>query len=721
MSVKQFAHDGFCKALAFLLFSFALGACSPDDKSPIAQFYHEFTAYFNAYYNATVEYDKGLKAMKSSVSYERNTRLQIFVSLENAAQGKQFFDRVIEKTALVLKAHPNSSIADNALLLMGRAYYYQREFEAAERKFKEVLSNYTDSDVLDAATFWYGRCLAQQQETAKAKEVLGSVIASPKTTDAVRADAHFALAELAIRDELLQEAIKQIELGLPFAVDIEQKARATFVLARIYDQLGDFKSAASAYQAVLSLNPDFELQYAAMLSYALDLREQGRYDEAQRAFQRILGDDKYLSKFPEVRYELAQCYEMQDRLGKALDLYFEIIRRHKRTEFSARSYLRLGLIKQEISRDYAAALAFYDSAKVEFNQGEVGTLIATASQRMEKILKLYESRRAMDSTLRLGIVRAERQAVRKRPDTTTVREGRTPQRTRRDYRRRVFLELGGIDSFSDSTETRTTVKRQKITFEAARDTQTYLKYKLDYIDYSAAIANFYQMNLYIADSAKAWYHLTLKLIDDSLHTFPDSLQKKLHDQKAPLLYALAEVYRAEGQKSQQDSLYNLILEKFPNSKYAERIREYFGLPPLVQTIADEERLYALAVLDFEHGKATLALQTLDSLMRVFPNSALHPKKLLLKGFIFEKAFALPDSAISAYSLLVKLFPNSEEAKSVQEKLNAALQARAAKTDSLSATVKGTNHIGKTDAEKKDTTLALPNLKRAALRDSSKIR
>jgi hypothetical protein len=78
-------------------------------------------------------------------------------------------------------------------------------------------------------------------------------------------------------------------------------------------------------------------------------------------------------------------------------------------------------------------------------------------------------------------------------------------------------------------------------------------------------------------------------------------------------------------------------------------------------------------------------------MRAFPNSTLRPKMLLLKGFIFEKAFALPDSAISAYSLLVKLFPDSEEAKSIQEKLKLALQAKAAKADSLSAPVKGTNH------------------------------
>lgn len=657
--------------------------------------------------------------MKGSVSYDRNDRLQIFVSLENAAQGKQFFDRVIEKTALVIKAHPNSSIADNALLLMGRAYYYQREFAAAERKFKEVISNYTDSDVLDAATFWYGRCLAQQQQTLQAKEVLGSVIASPRTSAAVRADAHFALAELAIRDEVFQEAIKHIELGLPLAVDIEQKARAAFVLARIYDQLGDFKSAATYYQAVLKLNPDFDLQYAALLSYALDLRKQKEYEAAERVLLRILGDDKYLDKFPEVRYELAQCYELQDRLGKALDLYIEIIRRHKKTEFSARSYLRLGLIKQEISRDYAAALAFYDSAKVEFSQGEVGKLIEGSVKRMEKILKLYESRSALDSTLRLGIVQGDRRTERKRIDTTALRERRTMQRTRRDYRRSVFLELGGIESFSDSAEVRTTIKRQKITFEAARDSATYLRYKLDYLDYSAEIANFYQMILPIADSAKAWYRITLAYIDDSLHTFPDSLQKRLYAQKAPLLYALAEVYRAEAQRAQQDSLYKLILEKFPRSKYAERIREYFGLPPLVEETADDQRLYVLALSKLEEGEKTLALRTLDSLMHVFPHSALYPKMLLLKGFIFEKQ-ALRDSAISAYSALVKKFPNSEEARSVQAKLEVVQQLKATKSDSLSSQVRSNNDTLTTDsmnAEHTDTTLALPRAKLTDKKDS----
>ncbi|MCS7013089.1 MAG: tetratricopeptide repeat protein [Chloroherpetonaceae bacterium] len=705
---------------ALLLICSLLSACSPDDQSTIANLYHEFTAFFNAYYNATVEYEKGLKAMKGSVSYDRNARLQIFVSLENAAQGKQFFDRVIEKTALVLKAHPNSSIADNALLLMGRAYYYQREFQPAERKFKEVLTNYTDSDVLDAATFWYGRCLAQQEETEKAREVLGSVIASPKTTNAVRSDAHFALAELAIRREDYQEAIKQIEQGLPLAVDIEQKARAAFVLARIYDRLGDFKSAARYYQMVLSLDPDFELQYAAMLSYALDLREQGDYDHAIRAFQRILADDKYLDKFPEVRYELAQCYELQDRLGRALDLYVEIIRRHKRTEFAARSYLRLGHIKRDISRDFSAALAFYDSAKVEFNQGELGKLIDESAKQMEKILRLYETVEALDSVIQLGIGSAATKPERK-PMLSLNAPSRTQPRTRRDYRRSVYLELGGIDSFSDSAESRTAPKRQKVSFVRAQDSATYTRYRYDRILRAAEIANFYQLSLLIPDSASRWYQATLKMIDDSLHTFPDSLQKNLQAQKPPLLYALAEIYRLERKSRLQDSIYRLILDRYPKSKYAKRIREHFGLPIPTDLNEDDEALYTLALEQFEHHHAHTALKTLDSLLVFFPQSALRPKALLLRGFIFEKGLALPDSAIEAYSQLVKKYPDSEEARAVKDKLAFVEEARAAKlgTQKLTTPPDSLSNLAKQKSEEDmQTQLRRRNLFQPAA-DSSK--
>ncbi len=217
--------------------AFLVASCGRDDDSFVGKAYHNFTAFFNAYYNARLEYQRGMRAIESSLKYDKDAPLEIFPSIESAASGKQFFDRVVKKTSIVLTAHPVSSLADNALLLMGKAYFHLKSLEAAERKFKEIITNYPDGDVIDEATFWYGRTLAQLQQSQEAKSVLGAVITSRKTSDEVRADTYFALAELAIKDEKLQEAAEEIEKGLRLVKDENLKSRAAFTLAKIYDRL----------------------------------------------------------------------------------------------------------------------------------------------------------------------------------------------------------------------------------------------------------------------------------------------------------------------------------------------------------------------------------------------------------------------------------------------------------------------------------------------------
>jgi tetratricopeptide (TPR) repeat protein len=264
--------------LPFVLLATLLVSCGRDDDSFVGRAYHNFTAFFNAYYNARIEYQRGIQAIESSLKYDKDAPLEIFPSIESAASGKQFFERVVKKTSIVLTSHPVSALADNALLLMGKAYYHLKSLEAAERKFKEIITNYPEGDVVDEATFWYGRTLVQLQQSEEAKSILGSVIASRKT------DKRFgqsrcllcALAELAIKDEKLEEAAEEIEKGLRLAKDENLKSRAAFVLAKIYDRLGKFRDAARAYQIVIDLDPPvYDVLYAAELNYAIDLRKQG--------------------------------------------------------------------------------------------------------------------------------------------------------------------------------------------------------------------------------------------------------------------------------------------------------------------------------------------------------------------------------------------------------------------------------------------------------------
>jgi TolA-binding protein len=668
--------------LPFVLLATLLVSCGRDDDSFVGRAYHNFTAFFNAYYNARLEYQRGVQAIESSLKYDKDAPLEIFPSIESAASGKQFFERVVKKTSIVLTSHPVSALADNALLLMGKAYYHLKSLEAAERKFKEIITNYPEGDVVDEATFWYGRTLVQLQQSEEAKSILGSVIASKKTSDVVRADAYFALAELAIKDEKLEEAAEEIEKGLRLAKDENLKSRAAFALAKIYDRLGKFRDAARAYQIVIDLDPPvYEVLYAAQLNYAIDLRKQGNLKEAEKRLQKMLNDDKNFVKFAEIRYELAECYVLQDRLGKAIDLYIEIIRRAKKTEASAKSYYQLGRIKQEISIDYETARAFYDSSRIEYSQGEIKELAEEAFAKMDKILSLYEERAVIDSVLKLGILKPLEKDTTKKLDTAAVasKDDESTQLTRRPrkaYRRSLTLALGGRDVFAENAGSTTEQqRRQKFTLAPARDTATFLKYHKDFLDRTAAIGNFYHLTLPIPDSAIVWYERAFQYSFNTIFNLSDTLKRQVENAKVPLLFSLADVYRTINQEGKMDSLYRVILASYPNSRYANRIREYYGMPVVEESIKPDRALYLQAFALIDSSRYDLALRTLDSLYNRFPTSDLRPKALLASAYLLYEKFSRPDSALARYKLLASLYPESEEAKFIEPTLQAAKAMR----------------------------------------------
>lgn len=667
--------------------AFFLTSCGRDDDSFIGKAYHNFTAFFNAYYNARIEYQRGMRAIEGSLKYDKDTPLEIFPSIESAASGKQSFDLVVKKTSIVLTAHPVSSLADNALLLMGKAYFHLKSLEAAERKFKEIMTNYPDGDVVDEATFWYGRTLAQLQQSEEAKSVLGSVLASKKTSDVVRADAYFALAELAIKDEKFEEAAEEIEKGLQLAKDENLKSRAAFTLAKIYDRIGRFSDAARAYQIVIDLDPPvYDVLYAAQLNYAIDLRKQGNNREAEKRLQEMLNDDKNYAKFAEIRYELAECFVEQDRLGKAIDLYIEIIRRAKKTEASAKSYYQLGRIKQEISIDYETARAFYDSSRIEYGQGEIKVLAENAFAKMDKILSLYDEYAVIDSVLKLGILKPLEKDTTKKIDSAAVASTNpeskpVTRRLRKEYRRSVTLALGGRDVFAETAGSATEVqRRQKFTLAPARDTATFVKYHKDLLDRTAAIGNFYHLTLPMPDSAIIWYERAFRYSFNTIFNLSDTLRQQVENTKVPLLFSIADVYRSINQQEKMDSLYRLILASYPNSRYTNRIREYYGMPVAEEDIKPDRALYLQAFALIDSSQYELALRTLDSLYNQFPSSDLRPKALLAGAYLLYEKFSRPDSALLRYKLLASLYPESEEAKFIEP----TLQAAKAIQDSLAA-------------------------------------
>src|SRR5690606_14844440 len=117
----------FLLALATL---FLVAGCSSN--SFVGRRYDNFTAYYNTFYNAKNAYDRGVENLEQQDQpVDRNRYLPLFSAFTARSAGGQAFNNAIEKSADVLREHPNSKWVDDALLLIGKSYFQLQNYVGA--------------------------------------------------------------------------------------------------------------------------------------------------------------------------------------------------------------------------------------------------------------------------------------------------------------------------------------------------------------------------------------------------------------------------------------------------------------------------------------------------------------------------------------------------------------------------------------------------------------
>ena len=80
-------------------------------------------AYYNTFYLARKDFNKAEENRRNTPNPQVQTAL---------------YTEAIKKASKLLEFYPKSKWVDDALLLIGKSYYYQAEFTKAERKFREL-------------------------------------------------------------------------------------------------------------------------------------------------------------------------------------------------------------------------------------------------------------------------------------------------------------------------------------------------------------------------------------------------------------------------------------------------------------------------------------------------------------------------------------------------------------------------------------------------------
>lgn len=402
------------KRLLLLLFPvFFLTACSGMKNS-----WTNFRAHYNTYYNAKKSFNAGVQLIEEQ-PVEINPEAPVMVHPVPPEVGSEEFDKVIEKGAHLLRKFPESKWTDEALFLMGKSYYYKRNYFLAIEKFEELSELSGNNLRQQQAALWKARSLLSSEQYSEGEVYISGITEENFWTAATRAELKVLLAEHHAMQQNWAEAANNLSASIADFKEGSRKGRVFFLYGQVLERLERYGEAFFAYDNVDSRFPAYSYVFWSRMKQAEVARKDGNLDRALDIYLAMRRDDKNIDRLDRINYEIARTQEMKGDYTLAEEGYKEILRSERRTaspNVEAKTYFRLGKIFSEVYEDLSVAAAYFDSSasrvtneaylESSFNAGELASAygsyrgLRNTIQRLDSLLWLGELQPAqLDSVL----------------------------------------------------------------------------------------------------------------------------------------------------------------------------------------------------------------------------------------------------------------------------------------------------------------------------------
>jgi len=297
----------------FLLFS---SGCSTKKKSWVNRQFHNTTAKYNGYFNGNESIKNGIRKLDESFVDDYTTILPVFKTgdLKKSKSIHSYMDKAIKKGSIVIQKHSMKikgkeycKWIDDNYLMVGKSYFYKGEFEDAIKTFSFIKNEYKNNEIQFDASLWLVRALVEKQDFMTADVELEELTNNRKFPKRLDVD----LAKISA-DFYLQQANYPLALEHLAKIDRSikrknKKVRYNYIMAQLYQQNNNNKSAKNKYEQVLKSSPDYEMVFNAKMNLARSLESGGR--DTQKMRQKLLKmtkDEKNKEYLDQIYFTLAE-------------------------------------------------------------------------------------------------------------------------------------------------------------------------------------------------------------------------------------------------------------------------------------------------------------------------------------------------------------------------------------------------------------------------------
>ncbi len=343
--------------------------------------YHSVTTRYNVYFNGNEKLKQAELTLYTGTVDDYQEIISVFPdgNESSAKEVSALLDISIQKASKGIDKHSMrfkiknkkdgkteekevNPFIDDCYLLLGKAYFYKREFENASNTFEYIVKEYDKKKIKYLASVWLIRSYVADQKYDEARKLIDKLdndVDFPKKNKGLYLAAK---AQYFIKTNDNKEAIKALTEALTYKGKKKTKTRWYYVLAQLNAREGNKADAIAAYKKVIDGDCTYDMQFSAVIEMAKAASNGKDAEDLAKSLLKMSKEEKNKEYLDQIYYTIAEIYLKNGNEQKATEYYLLAAAKSvKNRKQKALAFLAVADINFKKS-DYLGAAAYYDSS-----------------------------------------------------------------------------------------------------------------------------------------------------------------------------------------------------------------------------------------------------------------------------------------------------------------------------------------------------------------------